>query len=96
MNEYRVVSAKVFETHHHGIHVSVIYFYPQYRNKETIEISNWKDSNDPKFYEYCDEDGWMFFPGMVKYDNLESAYGYIDRLEEINEYGRKIHPYPAK
>jgi hypothetical protein len=94
MNKYRVVSAKVFEVRH-GLYVSVIYFYPQYRNSETIVRYDSNDP-DPMLYECCDELGWMFFPGMVRYDNLESAYEYIDRLEEIDFYGRKIHPYPAK
>lgn len=91
MNEYRVVSAKVFEVHR-TLHVSVLYFYPQYRNKETIEV--WNVSLEP--YGSRDEDGWVFFPSLKKYDNLESAYACIDRLKEINEYGRKIHPYPVK
>ena len=99
MNEYRVISAKVLENWKSEVQVSKTYFYPQYRNE--FSISSWEyrlkypeASVRPRWEE--DEDGWWFFDKRKEFDSLESAYAYLDRLKEVNEYGRKIHPYPAK
>jgi hypothetical protein len=100
MNEYRVISAKVLENWKSGVQVSKTYFYPQYRNN--FSISRWEYRlkcgtsirSIPSLEE--DEEGWWFFNKRKEFDSLESAYAYLDRLKEVNEYGRKIHPYPVK
>lgn len=99
MNEYRVISAKVLENWKSGVQVSKTYFYPQYRNNFSIEVWEYRlkyphASGIPSLEE--DEDGWRFFDKRKEFDSLESAYAYLDRLKEVNEYGRKIHPYPVK
>lgn len=101
MNEYRVISVKVLENWKSGLQVSKIYFYPQYRNNFSIECWEHRLKHPeastrtlPSLDE--DEEGWWFFDKRKNFDSLESAYAYLDRLQEVNEYGRKIHPYPEK
>jgi hypothetical protein len=43
-----------------------------------------------------DEDGWMFYPDRLCFDDIDSAYAQIERVKEVAEYGRQIHSYPAK
>ncbi len=100
MNEYRVISQKVLENWQSGLQVSKTYFYPQYRNEFSIEVWEYRTKSEagirtmPSLEE--DEDGWRFFDKRKEFDSLESAYAYLDRLQEVNEYGRKIHLYPVK
>ena len=85
MTEYRVISEKrdlpsIIGSEQGGY--VTLEFFPQYRNVITT-----KENRDG---------GWMFCRDHLCYCDLDSAYAYIERVKEVAEYGRQIHPYPAK
>lgn len=95
MNEYRVISAKRFLPFIIGPeqngHIK-LEFFPQSRNEFTIELSK-KERWQGDVFQH-DEDGWMFFSNRLSFDDLKSAYAYIEKQKEVTEYDRQIHPYP--
>ena len=97
MTEYRVVSAKRYLPFiigpEQGGYVK-LEFFPQYRNEFSIELSK-KERWRGDVYLH-DEHGWMFYPDRLCFYDIDSAYAQIERIEEIAEYGRQLHSYPAQ
>ena len=97
MTEYRVVSAKRYLPfilgYEQGGYVK-LEFFPQYRNEYTIELSN-KERWQGDIVQH-DGEGWMYYTNRLSFDDLESAYAYIEKNQGVADYGRQIHPYPPK
>ena len=95
MTEYRVISAKRYLPVIIGqnrVGYIKLEFFPQYRNEFSIELS--KKERWAGDISQHDESGWMFYPDKLCFDDLDSAYAQIERVKEVSEYGRQIHPYP--
>lgn len=93
MIEYRVVSAKSYIPAILGSEQKgsvKLEFFPQSRNELSIELTK-KDKE--WVWNQHDEDGWMFYPDRLCFDDIDSAYAHIKMFKEIADYGRQIHPY---
>lgn len=102
MTEYRVISAKSYIPFIIGPEqggATKLDFFPQYRTGWTTKRSQLRLETPPYrgiLTNEEDEDGWMFYPNMLKFDHIGLAFEHIKMAKEIAEYGRKIHPYPSE